>query len=373
MKRLIRRLVRLGLRSGRVRLLVGSELARATRSTGATAAVPAAETAASATPPDERRFVDRSGAVHVLDPGLRDRLKPAWRSMVDPEQALAPPTDAALRDRAKKAVTTVAEANAVLAAMTGRTLTGRILEVGCYDGSTAFAIAADPRADVVGSDLARYYVVQRPGDPPTDEAVAAQQATLAELRERARRVAGVQAGRVSFVEDDITHTALESGTFDAIVSFEVLEHLLDPPSAFAAMAALLKPGGIVYHDYNPFFAINGGHSLVTLDVPWGHARLDDGDIARYLRDIRPSEADLALRFYRESLNRMSRADLTAAIDGAGLETVAIMPWTQRTLATQLTASIVSDVQRTYPSVAPEELLGTFVSIVARKPGPDGNA
>lgn len=369
MKRIIRRLVRLALRSERVRLLVGSELARATRSTGAaTTSVPAAETPGSATPPDERRFVDRRGAVHVLDPGLRDRLKPAWRSMVDPEQALAPPTDAALRDRAKKAVTTVAEANAVLAAMTGRTLIGRILEVGCYDGSTAFAIAADPRADVVASDLARYYVVQRPGDPPTNDAVEPQQVALADIRDRARVIAGIDAGRVEFVEDDITDSTLEPGSFDAIVSFEVLEHLLDPRGAFSAAAALLKPGGVTYHDYNPFFAMNGGHSLVTLDIPWGHARLDDTDVERYLREFRSTEADQALRFYHESLNRMTRADLIAALDAAGLETVALIPWTQRALVPQLNGEVVNDVQSIYPSVRPEELLQTFVGVVARKPG-----
>ena len=351
-----------------MRRLVGSELARVTRPADTGTGRPTPPIASPAPVADERRFVDRHGTVHVLDPALRDRLKPAWRTMVDPAQAAEAPTDAALRERAKKASTSVAEANALLAATTGRTLTGRILEIGCYDGSTVFATAADPGADVVGSDLARYYVVQRPGDPPSPEAVEAHQAALGELRERARVIAGMEPGRVSFVEDDITRSTLEPGSFDAIVSFEVLEHLLDPPAAFEAMAALLKPGGIVYHDYNPFFAMNGGHSLVTLDVPWGHARFDEADVERYVREIRPTEVDQALRFYRESLNRMTRADLMAALDGAGLETVAIIPWTQRGLVPQLTRDVVTDVQRTYPRVRADELLQTFVSVVARKPG-----
>lgn len=368
MKRLLRRIVRLGLRSERVRGLVGSELARATRVAGAKRPADSPPPTTSIAVADGRRFADRYGTVHIVDPELRDRLKPAWRTMVDPDQAAAAPTDAALRDRAKKAVATVAEANAIVAALTGRALTGRILEIGCYDGSTAFAMAADPAIDVVGSDLARYYVVQRPGEPPTAAAVEAQQATLAELRERARVVAGIQPSRVTFIEDDITRSRLEEDSFDAIVSFEVLEHLLDPPAAFSAMATLLKPGGIVYHDYNPFFAMNGGHSLVTLDIPWGHARLDDADVERYLRELRPTEADQALRFYRDSLNRMSRADLVSALDGAGLETLAIIPWTQRALAPQLTHDVVNDVERTYPGVRAEELLQTFVTVVARKSG-----
>jgi SAM-dependent methyltransferase len=368
-----RRVVRVLVRPSPIRRIVEGAL-RDTRPKPPATTAHEAGSATRSDPPitgTQRTFVDRHGTTHALDPELRDRLKPGWRSMLDPKTAAAPPTDEALRDRARKAAASAAEANAILGATAGASLSGRILDIGCYDGSTAFAMAADPSADVVGSDLARYYVIQRPGDPPTDVAVEAQQVTLAELRERARRIANIEPGRVSFIEDDITHSTLPPGTFDAVVSFEVLEHLLDPAAAFAAMTGLLKPGGILYHDYNPFFAINGGHSLVTLDVPWGHARFSDDDVERYLREIRPSEAETALRFYRESLNRMTRTELTAAIDGAGLRTIAIIPWTQRSLAAQLSPAIVSEVRRTYPRLVAEELLGTFVTVVAQKPGVSG--
>ena len=73
-----------------------------------------------------------------------------------------------------------------MSAAAGVELGGRILEIGCYDGATAFQLALRLGADVVGSDLARYYVVQRPGRP-SDEAVEHQQVALVELRERARR------------------------------------------------------------------------------------------------------------------------------------------------------------------------------------------
>ena len=367
-RRAVRRSVRLALAPARVRRLVESELAR--RRGLDAARSPAKSASAAAGPPasaePERRFTDRHGTVHRLDPTLRNRLKPSWRVMCDPVAVAAPPTDDALRARAKKARSVVAEARKLVEAASGRPLTGRILEIGSYDGASSFALATDPATSVVGSDLARYYVVQRPGEP-TEAEIDAQQVALATLRERARAIAGIDPGRVAFVEDDITASSLEAGSFDAIVSFEVLEHLARPTDGFVAMARLLRPGGVVYHDYNPFFAVNGGHSLVTLDMPWGHARLDDADVQRYLREVRPAEVDQALRFYRENLNRMTMADLRAAVDAAGLELLALVPWSQRSLVADLAPAVLADVQRVYPGVSLEDLLATFVAVIARRP------
>jgi SAM-dependent methyltransferase len=320
-------------------------------------------------PIGDRSFVDRHGVSHPLDDGLRDRLKPQWRTMCDPEVIVRPPTDEVLVGRARKAEQVTAEAATLVATLTGRPLAGRILEVGCYDGAAAYQLSKRVGTTLVASDMARYYVIQRPGNPDESE-VEAQQAVLAELRERTRLVAAVPPGRVDFVEDDITDSGLDPGSFDAIVSFEVLEHVQRPGAAFAAMARLLKPGGIVYHDYNPFFSTNGGHSLCTLDFPWGHARLDDPDFERYLREIRPTEVDQALRFYRESLNRLTLAELRTAIAEAGLELAGVIPWSDRTLVPRLTPEVVADVQRTYPLVVAEDLLATFVAVVARRPTGD---
>ena len=63
------------------------------------------------TPRDDGAFVDRHGVSHPLDLGLRDRLKPEWRSMLDPVAAAAPPSDEVLRRRARKAVTSAREAS----------------------------------------------------------------------------------------------------------------------------------------------------------------------------------------------------------------------------------------------------------------------
>lgn len=366
-KRTVRSAVHRILDRARLRAVVEADLAarRAERKAAASAGPPpfAAGTV----------FVDRRGTRHVLDPGLRDRLKPAWRTMFDPIAIAPPPAPAAVRARAVAAHRTVTETAGLVATVAGRPLAGRILEVGCHDGAAAFALAALPDTSVVASDLARYYLTQGPAsfDPglrldPAAE-LSAQQDRLAALRRLAAAEAGIAFESVTFVEDDITASILEPATFDAIVSFEVLEHLADPPAAFAAMARLLKPGGIAAHDYNPFFSVNGGHSLVTLDAPWGHARFDDADVERYVREIRPNEVAQALEFYRTSLNRMTLADLGRAIADAGLELVTVVPWVDRRLVPMLTPDILADVRRLHPTAGPTDLLATFVSVVARRP------
>jgi SAM-dependent methyltransferase len=240
--------VHLAMDSARLRALVSADLKARRPPPTADLVVPAGD------------FIDRFGVRHPLDLGLRDRLKPGWRIMCDEETSAQPPTDDAMRIRARKAERSVAEASALVATAAGARLSGRVLEIGCYDGSVAFQLAKRDGMEVVASDMARYYIVQRPGDPDATD-LGGQQEDLALLRERARVAADAAVGSVRFVEDDITSSSLEPATFDAIVSFEVLEHVQDPARAFASMARLLKPGGIGYHDYNPFFSLIGGHSL----------------------------------------------------------------------------------------------------------------
>jgi SAM-dependent methyltransferase len=353
-KRPVRSAVHLGLDRPRLRAFVEADL-EARRSP-----IPGK------TPRDDGVFVDRHGVSHPLDLGLRDRLKPEWRSMLDPVAAAAPPTDEVLRRRARKAVTSAREAAQMVGAAAGAPLMGKILEVGCFDGAVAFQLAKRGDTEVVASDMARYYVVQRPGEPE-DAEIARQQDALAAIRERARAAAGTPPGAVRFVEDDILSSTLEPEGFDAILSFEVLEHLRRPAAAFAAMRGLLRPGGVGYHDYNPFFSLIGGHSLCTLDFPWGHVRLDHGDVERYLEERRPDAVAQTLRFFDESLNRMTLADLRGAIEAAGLETLAVVRWSDRSLVARLTPDVLPEVRRTYPTATIEDLLATFVSVCVRRP------
>ena len=61
------------------------------------------------------------------------------------------------------------------------------------------------------------------------------------------------------------------------------------------------------------------------------------------------------------------ADLRSAVDAAGLELLALVPWSQRSLVADLAPAVLADVQRVYPGVSLEDLLATFVAVIARRP------
>lgn len=97
----------------------------------------------------------------------------------------------------------------------------RIVEVGCGTGQMSLYLARADRI-VVGADL-----------------------TLASLRlaEAARRRFGLE--RVRFVESDLNRPALAAGAFDVVYCSGVLHHTPDPRAAFARVARLARPGGMI--------------------------------------------------------------------------------------------------------------------------------
>ncbi|HKB77111.1 MAG TPA: class I SAM-dependent methyltransferase, partial [Myxococcales bacterium] len=97
----------------------------------------------------------------------------------------------------------------------------RIAEVGCGTGQMSLFLATADRF-VIGADLTR--------------------ASL-ELAEDARRRYGVECAL--FVETDLRAPGLRAGAFDVVYSSGVLHHTPDPRASFAAVARLLRPGGVV--------------------------------------------------------------------------------------------------------------------------------
>lgn len=105
----------------------------------------------------------------------------------------------------------------------------RIAEIGCGTGQMCLYLARADRV-IVGADLTRAALVLG--------AAAARRFELA---------------RVQFVETDLRQPGLKTGSFDVVYSSGVLHHMSNPREAFARLARLARPGGvIVLGVYNAF-------------------------------------------------------------------------------------------------------------------------
>jgi protoporphyrinogen oxidase/SAM-dependent methyltransferase len=109
----------------------------------------------------------------------------------------------------------VATADLAVTRIEGEVGTGRMLDVGCWTGS--FLVAAQRR----GWDVA--------GVEPSSWAAG-------RARERG----------IDVFEGELRDAGFDAGSFDAIVTCDVLEHLVDPAAAVARFAELLTPGGALY-------------------------------------------------------------------------------------------------------------------------------
>ncbi|MBN1263789.1 MAG: class I SAM-dependent methyltransferase [Candidatus Pacebacteria bacterium] len=111
---------------------------------------------------------------------------------------------------------------------------GKILEVGCGGGSFARAIKRHrPELEVLGCDLSREVIT-----------------------EAKKKDSGVE-----YRQADIYCLPFKETSFEAVVSFDVFEHLERPGQALAEVFRVLRPGGLLH-----FFAPIEGNSLTLFQL-----------------------------------------------------------------------------------------------------------
>jgi len=97
----------------------------------------------------------------------------------------------------------------------------RILEIGCGTGQMSLYLARADRL-VIGADLTRM-----------------------SLELGAAAAKRLRLNRVLFVETDLHRPGLSPGSFDVVYSSGVLHHTPNPRAAFACIAQLARPGGMI--------------------------------------------------------------------------------------------------------------------------------
>lgn len=77
---------------------------------------------------------------------------------------------------------------------------------------------------------------------------------------------------------DATNISFGDASFNAVISNDTFEHIMDVPKAVAEVRRVLKPGGIAVIGIHLFPSLTGGHEpelgyhciRKKLDKPWGH-------------------------------------------------------------------------------------------------------
>jgi SAM-dependent methyltransferase len=310
-------------------------------------------------------FIAEDGQTYPRIKGVREAICPNWQLALNPQRG---GTRFSIdRKQIEEKKREVLRAERFLRTH-GLTLEGKdVLEVGCHAGIQTYLLAELGARSVHGIDIPEYGVRQACDLEVEGSDLELQSNRLAQTREDVSRVFSPEAvSKVCF--DDLNIEELDiTDRYDAILSWKTLEHIEHPGQAFRRMFAALRPGGFCFHEYNPFFCFNGGHTLCTLDFLYGHCRLGARDFKRYIKQFRSEEERIAIEFYEHNLNRMTLADLKEYVSSAGFATISIVPWMEMGDLEKFDGRVLNQVRAHYPSVTEKDLLAGYVWVLLRKP------
>ena len=187
-----------------------------------------------------------------------------------------------------------------------------VLDVGCGLGAMCADIASAGAARVVGLDtetkLVNFAKAYTSGNFPAFKSV------------------------LEFYDHDLKHS--QDGSFDAIISKDSFEHIMDLEGMIREMAVRLNPGGRIYTGFGPLYNSPFGHHgrvatfLPWRQFPWAHLWEKEEVIVNRLNRLRAegkkifTYSDAPITSIRDlGLSMYSLADYRRFIYGSGLKVV----------------------------------------------------
>ena len=139
-----------------------------------------------------------------------------------------------------------------------------VLDLGCGLGGKTVAYATLGAHSVTGLDL-RSYSLQ----------------TAAEEN----RLDNSDPSTVRFCLSDAAHMAFADGSFDVIISINVLEHVDDLYFTLRECKRVLRPGGVMLFHFPPFYSPWGAHLEGWINFPWPHVFFSDRTLIQAAQQI----------------------------------------------------------------------------------------
>jgi len=236
----------------------------------------------------------------------------------------------------------------------------RILDLGCgYGGRTIYYATVCGAEHVHGIEVSEQMV------------------------ERCKRLADdVRVGNVSFAVEFAEALASGSETFDAVISFDVLEHVGDPEAALSEIARVLRPGGRAWLVFPSYLGARSAHLDYVTRLPALHRIFDptvlvsavndvlERDPERYGTPPQPPPHDSALgRTVLPTLNGLTLRDSRRLLAKAGLETEleVVTPLVEPESELPLGSATSRALSRWHARRTLPELLVSAVAVTVRKP------
>lgn len=193
-----------------------------------------------------------------------------------------------------------------------------ILEIGCGDGLNSILLGLQGVKRAVGIDIDFRLDKQDEQGERTRRLVTeiiqafGDQRSIEELRADLP---------VQFLHMDATQMEFPDSSFDLILSRSVLEHICPIEKLVAETARVLRPGGMAYHEIDPFYWLRGCHKRGLVDIPWAHARLTLADYHCYVAESEDT-ATADKRLTRlETLNRLALKQWKSLMESGPLEII----------------------------------------------------
>ena len=308
-------------------------------------------------------FILSNGVSLPIVQGFREQVKSNWRNAY---KDFDNSNDEMSMDKINNLKNDIRNGTQILAKC-GIPIQGKkIMDVGCYLGLQCFGAMELGAGEAVGIDIPEYYVNQSTNNESVDASKV-----LENKRDKIRKLhPHLDQSKISFKDVSVFEMDYKN-EFDIIFSWETFEHIMNPKEALARIYKALKPGGIVFSQYNPFFCISGGHSMCTLDFPFAHTLLTDEDFKKYVETIVPENAppkysELSYNFFTKNLNRMTQNDLTKYINDVGFELVNFMSMPDLSLLNVIDDSTLDSAKTIHPTLTLNELLCSSVYFIGRK-------
>jgi len=114
---------------------------------------------------------------------------------------------------------------------------------------------------------------------------------------------------------------LDGEAFDVVISQDAMEHFDDPAAALEAMAAALRPGGLILMSFGPpWWAPYGAHMRYFCPIPWLQLWFSESTVmavrARYRHDGATRYEEI-----ESGLNKLSLAMFERLVRNSGLKVV----------------------------------------------------